>query len=113
MRRLCVFCGSRGGDRPVYAEHARRLGALLARRDLGLVYGGGGIGLMNVMADAVLAAGGDVVGVIPRSMVDRELAHAGLSELHVVETMHQRKALMADLADGFVALPGAFGTADE
>ncbi len=113
MRRLCVFCGSKAGGRPVYAEAARRLAAALARRGLGLVFGAGHVGLMGVLADAVLAAGGEAVGVIPQALVDRELAHRGLTELHVVETMHQRKALMADLADGFVALPGAYGTADE
>jgi uncharacterized protein (TIGR00730 family) len=113
MRRLCVFCGSSAGGAAVYAEAGRRLGQALAARGLGLVYGGGHIGLMGVIADAVLAAGGEVIGVIPQSLRDRELAHAGLTELHVVATMHQRKALMADLADGFMALPGGFGTADE
>lgn len=113
MRRLCVFCGSSRGQRPAYAEAARRLGLALAGRGLDLVYGGGHIGLMGVVADAVLEAGGKVYGVIPRSMVERELAHRGLTELHVVETMHRRKALMADLADAFAALPGGFGTADE
>lgn len=113
MRRLCVFCGSRAGDRPLYADQARRLGGLMASRGIGLVYGGGHVGLMGVVADAVLAAGGEAVGVIPRSMVESELAHSGLTQLHVVETMHQRKALMADLADGFAALPGGYGTADE
>jgi uncharacterized protein (TIGR00730 family) len=113
MRRVCVFCGSSAGKPGVYAEGARRLGEALAGRGLGLVYGGGHIGLMGVLADAVLAGGGEVIGVIPQSLVDRELAHAGLSELHVVETMHQRKALMADLSDAFVALPGGYGTLDE
>jgi uncharacterized protein (TIGR00730 family) len=113
MRRLCVFCGSSAGSRPVYAESARRLGRLLAERGLGLVYGGGHVGLMGVLADAVLAGGGEVVGVIPQSLVDKELAHSRLTALHVVTTMHQRKALMADLADGFAALPGGFGTGDE
>jgi uncharacterized protein (TIGR00730 family) len=113
MRRLCVFCGSSVGARAEYAESARGLGRALAGRDLGLVYGGGHIGLMGVLADAVLGAGGRVFGVIPQSMVESELAHPGLTELHVVATMHQRKALMADLADGFLALPGGFGTADE
>jgi uncharacterized protein (TIGR00730 family) len=113
MRRVCVFCGSSAGGRPVYAESARELGRLLAARGLGLVFGGGHVGLMGVLADAVLGAGGEVVGVIPQALVDKELAHAGLTELHVVETMHQRKALMADLADGFAALPGGYGTADE
>ncbi len=113
MRRVCVFCGSRTGDGPVYADCARQLGAALARRGLGLVYGAGNVGLMGVLADAALAQGGEVIGVIPRALVDRELAHAGLSQLHIVETMHQRKALMADLSDAFVALPGGYGTADE
>jgi uncharacterized protein (TIGR00730 family) len=113
MQRLCVFCGSSTGSQPAYRESARLLGELLVARDLGLVYGGGQIGLMGVLADAVLQAGGQVIGVIPQSLVDKELAHAGLTELRVVATMHQRKALMADLADGFIALPGGFGTADE
>jgi uncharacterized protein (TIGR00730 family) len=113
MRRLCVFCGSSTGKRAVYADHARQLGELLARRGLGLVYGGGHIGLMGVLADGVLEAGGHVVGVIPQALVDKELAHPGVTELRIVSTMHQRKALMADLADGFLALPGGFGTADE
>lgn len=113
MRRLCVFCGSSGGRRPAYAAAARRLGEALAERGLGLVYGGGHVGLMGALADAVLRAGGEVVGVIPQALVDKELAHAGVTELRVVGTMHERKALMADLADGFVALPGAFGTGDE
>ncbi len=113
MRRVCVFCGSSSGGRPEYAEAARRFGAALAGRGLGLVYGGGHVGLMGVLADAVLAAGGEVVGVIPQALVDRELAHGRLTELLVVDTMHQRKALMADRADAFAALPGGFGTADE
>jgi uncharacterized protein (TIGR00730 family) len=113
MERLCVFCGSNVGNRPVYADGAHRLGEAMAARGLGLVYGGGHIGLMGVIADAVLRCGGQVVGVIPKSMVDKELAHAGLTKLHVVDTMHQRKALMANLADGFAALPGALGTGDE
>jgi uncharacterized protein (TIGR00730 family) len=113
VRRLCVFCGSRPGTRPVYAETARRLGAALAGRGLGLVYGGGAVGLMGVVADAALAAGGEVVGVIPRKLSSKEIAHGGLTELHVVGTMHERKALMADRADGFIALPGGYGTCDE
>lgn len=113
MQRLCVFCGSSAGCRTVYAEAGRRLGQALAERGLGLVYGGGHIGLMGILADSVLEAGGSVIGVIPQALVDKELAHAGLTELHIVTTMHQRKALMADLADGFTALPGAFGSADE
>jgi uncharacterized protein (TIGR00730 family) len=113
MRRICVFCGSSGGGQAVYADAARRFGTALAGRGLGLVYGGGHVGLMGVVADAVLAAGGRVEGVIPRALVEKELAHQGLARLHVVETMHQRKALMADLADAFAALPGGFGTGDE
>jgi uncharacterized protein (TIGR00730 family) len=113
MRRLCVFCGSSTGSAAVYAEQARRLGQAIAARGLGLVFGGGHIGLMGVLADAVLQAGAEAIGVIPQALVDKELAHDRLTELHVVSTMHQRKALMADLADGFAALPGGFGTADE
>jgi uncharacterized protein (TIGR00730 family) len=113
MRRLCLFCGSSAGGSPEYAEGAGAFGRLMVRRGLGLVYGGGHVGLMGVLADAVLGAGGEAIGVIPQALVDRELAHSGLTELRVVDTMHQRKALMADLADGFVALPGGFGTADE
>jgi uncharacterized protein (TIGR00730 family) len=113
MRRVCVFCGSSAGNRPEYADAARHLGAALVRRGLGLVYGGGHVGLMGVVADAVLRAGGEAIGVIPQALVERELAQAGLTRLEVVETMHQRKARMADLADAFVALPGGFGTGDE
>jgi hypothetical protein len=108
-----VFCGSSAGNGVAYTETTRRFGETLAARGLGLVYGGGHVGLMGVLADAVLRGGGEVIGVIPQALVDRELAHERLTELHVVTTMHQRKALMADLADGFVALPGGFGTADE
>lgn len=111
--RVAVYCGSNPGIRPAYAEGARRLGAELGARGLGLVYGGGKVGLMGVLADAALAAGAEVVGVIPRAMVDRELAHAGLTELRIVASMHERKALMAELADAFVALPGGLGTLDE
>jgi uncharacterized protein (TIGR00730 family) len=113
MWRLCVFCGSSGGGPAVYAGTARALGAALAAGGVGLVYGGGHVGLMGVLADAVLAAGGTAVGVIPQGLVDRELAHTGLTELHVVATMHERKALMAELSDAFAALPGGCGTADE
>src|SRR3954447_17765195 len=108
MRQLCVFCGSSTGNRPEHAETATRLGRLLAERGLGLIYGGGHIGLMGVLADAVLAAGGEVIGVIPQALVDKELAHQGLTELHVVTTMHQRKSMMADLSDAFFALPGGY-----
>ncbi len=113
MKHVCVFCGSHSGGPAVYAEAARHLGAMLAGRGLGLVYGAGHVGLMGVLADAVLAAGGRVVGVIPKELVDRELAHTGLSELLIVETMHQRKALMAERSDAFLALPGGYGTLDE
>jgi uncharacterized protein (TIGR00730 family) len=110
---VCVFCGSSSGTNPVYVEAARRLGVEIAARRLELVYGAGDVGLMGVVADAVLAGGGQVIGYIPQSLVDREVAHHGLTELHVVETMHQRKALMADRSSAFLALPGGFGTADE
>lgn len=113
MRRLCVFCGSRVGAAAIYADQTQRLGALMVARGLELVFGAGHIGLMGTLADAVLQGGGVAIGVIPQALVDRELAHGGLSQLHVVGTMHQRKALMADLSDAFVALPGGFGTADE
>lgn len=113
MKKLCVFCGSNAGNGAVYTDVTRRFGEVLAAEGLGIVYGGGHVGLMGVLADAVLRAGGEVVGVIPQALVDRELAHGGLTRLHVVSTMHERKALMADLAEGFVALPGGFGTADE
>lgn len=113
MTRICVFCGSAEGDHPDYAGAARALAAELVRRKLGLVYGGGSIGLMGVLADSVLARGGEVIGVIPRALATEELAHAGLTELRVVESMHERKALMASLADAFVALPGGLGTLEE
>src|ERR1700729_2779648 len=106
MQRVLVFCGSSAGARPEYAEAADALGRLLAGRGLCLVYGGGRVGLMGSVADGALAAGGEVIGVIPRELVERELAHQGLTKLHIVESLHERKALMADLADGFVALPG-------
>lgn len=113
FRRLCVFAGSSVGGRPEYAEVARGLGAELVRRGLGLVYGGGSIGLMGVIADGVLAADGEVIGVIPRPLAAREIAHRGLTELRVVESMHERKATMAELSDGFIALPGGLGTFEE
>jgi uncharacterized protein (TIGR00730 family) len=110
---LCVYCGSSSGKHPEYTEQARAFGAEMATRDITLVYGGGKVGLMGVIADAVLAGGGKVIGVIPRQLVDREVAHAGLTELQVVDTMHQRKTRMFELSDAFVALPGGFGTLDE
>ena len=111
--RLCVFCGSSPGRSPAYIAAARRLGSLFARRGIGLVYGGGNVGLMGVVADAVLADGGEAIGIIPRALVDRELAHGRLSELVVVDSMHERKQRMHDRSDGFIALPGGFGTLDE
>jgi len=113
MRRLCVFCGSSVGTNPAYADATRVVAVELVRRGVGLVYGGGGIGLMGVLADAILAAGGEVVGVIPRPLATREIAHAGCTELRVVESMHERKATMAELSDGFLALPGGLGTFEE
>ncbi|PYN39397.1 MAG: TIGR00730 family Rossman fold protein [Candidatus Rokuibacteriota bacterium] len=113
MRRICVFCGSAVGVRPAYADAARGLGRELARRGLGLVYGGASVGLMGVLADTVLGEGGEVIGVIPGPLAARELAHAGLTKLHVVASMHERKATMVRLSDGFVALPGGLGTLEE
>ena len=113
MRRVCVFCGASSGRLPDYAEAARAFGAAAAARGLGIVYGGGRVGLMGAVADAALAAGGEVIGVIPQELVDRELAHDGLTELRIVRSLHERKALMAELSDAFVALPGGFGTLDE
>ena len=113
MKRVCVFCGSSPGVRPEYEAAARRLGQAMVERGLGLVYGGARVGLMGAVADAVLAGGGEAIGVIPQALVSKEVAHGGLTQLHVVDTMHQRKALMADLCDGFVALPGGFGTFEE
>ncbi|MDE3035898.1 MAG: TIGR00730 family Rossman fold protein [Nitrospirota bacterium] len=113
MKRICVFCGSREGHKPVYAEAARTLGGLLAREGIGLVYGGGGIGLMKILADAVLDAGGSVIGVIPQALTVREIAHPRVADLRVVGSMHERKALMGELSDAFVALPGGYGTLEE
>lgn len=113
MKRVCVFCGSRNGTRDQYVGSAKRMGEALARRGIGLVYGGGGIGLMGILADAAVSAGGDVIGVIPEALMGREVAHGGLADLRVVASMHERKALMAELADAFVALPGGFGTLEE
>jgi uncharacterized protein (TIGR00730 family) len=113
LKRVCVYCGSREGSKPAYAQAARDLGAALARRGIGLVYGGGRIGLMGVVADAVLAEGGSVTGVIPRALVSKEVAHLDLKDLRVVGSMHERKALMAELSDAFIAMPGGFGTFEE
>jgi uncharacterized protein (TIGR00730 family) len=113
LTRICVFCGSSSGNRAVYATAARQLAAELVSRRIGLVFGGGCVGLMGVVADAVLAAGGHVIGVIPHALLARELAHRGVQDLRVVASMHERKALMADLSDGFIAMPGGFGTFEE
>lgn len=111
--RLCVFCGSSPGNKPEYLAAAQQLGTALAKAGIGLVYGGAQVGLMGAVADAALAAGGEVIGVIPRHLVERELAHEGLTTLHEVGSMHERKAMMADLSDGFIALPGGVGTFEE
>jgi hypothetical protein len=113
MKRVCVFCGSSSGSRVEYGDAARKMGEELVKRNLGLVYGGGKIGLMGMMADAVLAAGGEAIGVIPENLMALEVGHQSLTKLHVVRSMHERKALMADLSDAFVALPGGFGTLEE
>jgi uncharacterized protein (TIGR00730 family) len=113
MKRVCVFCGSSDGARPVYLETARRMGAAIAEKRLGLIYGGGRIGLMGAVADAALAAGAEVIGVIPEALAIKEVAHSGLTDLRVVQTMHQRKAMMADLSDAFIAMPGGYGTFEE
>ncbi|MSU58063.1 MAG: TIGR00730 family Rossman fold protein [Pedosphaera sp.] len=113
MKRLCVFCGSSHGNSPAFTAAARELGEAIAARGIELVYGGSHVGLMGVVADAALARGGKVIGVLPRFMADKELAHPKLTQLHLVETMHERKQLMAELAEGFVALPGGFGTIEE
>jgi uncharacterized protein (TIGR00730 family) len=113
MRRICVFCGSSPGNDPGYAALARAVGEGLARHDIGVVYGGGRVGLMGVVADAALEAGGEVIGVIPQAMVDRELAHQGATELRIVRTLHERKAVMAELSDAFICLPGGLGTLEE
>lgn len=113
LRRVCVFCGSTTGNRPAYADAARELGREVARRGIGLVYGGGAVGLMGVAADAALEAGAEVIGVIPYGLLRREVGHGGGVEMHVVDTMHQRKALMAERSDGFIVLPGGYGTLEE
>jgi uncharacterized protein (TIGR00730 family) len=113
MNSVCVFCGSSPGNDPDYAAAARELGRTLAERGTTLVYGGGHVGLMGVVADAALGAGGEVIGVMPRSLVDREIGHTNLTKLHVVRSMHERKALMSELSEGFIALPGGNGTLEE
>ncbi|MCC7375029.1 MAG: TIGR00730 family Rossman fold protein [Verrucomicrobiales bacterium] len=113
MKRVAVFCGANRGREPGFAAAAQALGTALARRRLGLVYGGGGVGLMGVLADAVLDSGGETIGVLPRALASKELAHPRVPDLRIVEDMHARKALMTSLADAFIALPGGFGTLDE
>ena len=113
MKRLAVYCGSATPSDPIYIETARHVGRTLAGRGIGVVYGGGRLGLMGAVADSALAAGGEVIGIIPQALVDAEVAHRGLTELHVVDTMHQRKQAFTDLSDGFVNLPGGTGTMDE
>ena len=113
FQRLCVFCGSRSGADSAYRDAAESLGRLFVARQIGLVYGGGSVGLMGIVADAVLAAGGEVIGVIPEMLATRELLHPSVTDMHTVPSMHARKALMADLSDGFIALPGGYGTFEE
>ena len=113
MKRICVFCGSSVGGRPAYRQAAEQLARGMLERGIGLVYGGGCIGLMGVMADTILAGGGEVIGVIPDSLMRREVGHRGVTKLYIVQTMHERKAIMADHADAFVALPGGYGTLEE
>jgi uncharacterized protein (TIGR00730 family) len=113
MKSICVYCGSNFGERGSYLEAAQDLGVKMAEREITLIYGGGNVGLMGAIADSVLAAGGKAIGVMPQSLVDKEVAHTGLSDLRVVGSMHERKSLMADLADGFIALPGGLGTLEE
>ena len=113
MKRICVFCGSSAGTQPEYRACAEELGAELTRRKIGLVYGGGNVGLMGAIADAVLRGGGEAIGVIPEHLMTREIGHKQLTKLHIVRSMHERKAMMADLSDAFIALPGGFGTLEE
>lgn len=113
LRRICVYCGSNAGNDPAHRAAAHDLGAFLARSGLGLVYGGGNVGLMGAVADGALSQNGEVIGVIPKSLMEKELGHGGVTELHVVTSMHERKQMMVDLSDGFIALPGGFGTLDE
>lgn len=113
FQRICVFCGSNAGTNPAYCDNAVTLGQLLAGRGIELVYGAGNIGLMGILADAALAAGGKVIGVIPEALVAKEVGHLGLTELRIVKSMHERKAIMSDLSDAFIAMPGGFGTFEE
>jgi len=113
VKYICVFCGSQTGSDPIYARSAVELARAIVAKDMGVVYGGGSIGLMGVLADAVLAQNGSIIGVIPRALADREVAHSGLTQLHLVTSMHERKAMMSDLSAAFIALPGGYGTLDE
>jgi len=113
MKSLCVYCGASPGHSPAYTIAAKQLAVTLVNQDIALVYGGGNVGLMGVIADEVLALGGKVTGVIPQALVDKEVGHTGLTQLHIVDNMHQRKALMAELSDGFIAMPGGIGTLEE
>ena len=113
MKRVCVFCGSSVGNQHAYADAAEALGKLLAKRGITLVYGGGNVGLMGVIADTVMSHGGEVIGVIPHALAEREIAKINITDLHVVDSMHMRKAMMADLADAFIAMPGGVGTFEE
>ena len=113
MKRICVFCGSTKGTNPTYEQATRELGKLLVQRGIGLVYGGGNIGLMGVIAETVLKEGGEVIGIIPEALAEKELAFTELADLRIVQTMHERKALMEQLSDGFIALPGGYGTLEE
>lgn len=113
MNSVCIFCGSAIGKNPAYARQARNLGKLIAKRHMTLVYGGGNIGMMREIADSALEGGGEVVGVMPRHIVDKEIAHQKISRLHIVGSMHERKAMMAEISDAFIAMPGGFGTIDE
>lgn len=113
MKRICVYCGSSPGRRPEYLESARILAQEIVKRDIGLVYGGASVGIMGEIADTVLDGGGEVIGVIPQTLVDKEVSHNGLTELKIVDSMHERKAIMADASDGFIALPGGLGTIEE
>mgnify|MGYP000651644877 CR=1 FL=1 len=113
IRKICVYCGSNPGNRPDYIDAARRLAGVLVEKGIDLVYGGAGVGIMGAIASTVMEKGGHVTGIMPEGLVEKEIAHPSLSEMHVVGTMHERKALMADLADGFIAMPGGLGTSEE
>ena len=113
MKSICVFCGSNAGTNPEYAKAAKQLGHLLVEKDIRLIFGGGNVGLMGIIADAVLERGGEAIGVIPHFLMEKEVGHTGLTEMKMVDTMHQRKELMADLSDAFITMPGGIGTMEE